>query len=506
MAKLWQKQKNSVRRLVIPVATLVVSVALSGCLGWYPQLSTDDGSQVTGISCPTTEVCFSVGSTAGGQTVLERSTDGGALWTPLSDIVAGETLTAISCPDVDHCIAVGGLGDALATTDGGQTWERLSLPATVYDLSSVWCLDDQHCWVSSSVGSPSFAPTNATVDVTADAGTTWASSSTFVAPRTDGYGLGLSSITCPTLRECVGVGNYWFDVDVGSPFPEPSYEAVIATSDDGGATWQTQDAGAARLRGISCLSPGACVSLTDGSVVKLVTTDGGSTWSASLVPVPSDHSGDYLAAVSCSDSLHCVAVGDSADQQGVKDGVPDAFTNTPVIATSDGADSWSVQYTDTSDPYPPDLNLKAVSCPTDAECWAAGEQLPNSQSRGATGSVVIHTFNGGAAWPSVSSVSPSQGTDGGGNQVTISGAGFEYGSPSVQFGSTPALDITVISGSEMTVTVPPSAVGGEGSTVDVTVSDPLGTSPVNPGDQYTYQSPNGPLDEIASAVAAEAGQ
>src|SRR5579862_1290203 len=117
MAELWQKR--IVRRLGIPVATLLVSVALSGCLGWFSQFSTDDLSEIIGISCPSTSVCFAVGRTVSGATTLETTTDGGAIWSSLTSVIAGASLGAISCPDVEHCLAVGGDldGDALETTD-----------------------------------------------------------------------------------------------------------------------------------------------------------------------------------------------------------------------------------------------------------------------------------------------------------------------------------------------------------------------------------------------------
>src|SRR5579863_3714342 len=100
MAELWQKR--FVRRLGIPVASLLVSVALSGCLGWFPQQSTDDLSQVIGISCPSTSVCFAVGRTVSGGTTLETTTDGGAVWSSLTGAIGGASLSAISCPDVEH--------------------------------------------------------------------------------------------------------------------------------------------------------------------------------------------------------------------------------------------------------------------------------------------------------------------------------------------------------------------------------------------------------------------
>jgi hypothetical protein len=104
--------------------------------------------------------------------------------------------------------------------------------------------------------------------------------------------------------------------------------------------------------------------------------------------------------------------------------------------------------------------------------------------------VILHTLNGGQAAPMVSGISPNQGTSNGGTEVTITGGGFQFGAPSVQFGSSPATAVTVLSGSVISATAPPSAssVPDAGSTVDVTVTNPLGTSPLNSNDQFTYVS------------------
>src|ERR1019366_4720397 len=115
-------------------------------------------------------------------------------------------------------------------------------------------------------------------------------------------------------------------------------------------------------------------------------------------------------------------------------------------------------------------------------CWAVGFT--------SNGSVIIHTINGGAALPMVTGVSPNQGPGGGGTQVSVTGAGFKFGVLSVQFGSVAATDVTVVSDSELTLTVPSGAdvMPSPGTVVDVTVTTALGTSPVSPGDQFTYLS------------------
>ncbi len=487
MAGSWQKR--FVRRLGIPVATLLVSIALSGCLGWFPQQSTDDLSQIIGISCPSTSVCFAVGRTVSGGTTLETSTDGGAVWSSRTAAIGVASLSAISCPDVEHCLAVGGDldADALETTDGGSSWTPVAIPTSGYGFSSVWCHDDQRCWVAE--GLPTSLPdaVGNQVLTTTDGGATWSASSAIAPTIPDTSGLGLTSITCPTTTVCTAVGDEI--QELGSPLVVPVITGVIATSADGGRTWSAQTSPDDFMYAVGCLTATNCVTGSAGGLLHLRTTGTGGTWSVTPISVPGLNAWPH--AISCPDSLHCTAAG-------LLENGGSPSPDTPLIATADGGTTWSLESTNAGH-----LELDAVSCPTVSVCWAAGGKSPGGGNV-STGSIILHTLTGGVAWPSVGAVTPSGGTDGGGNEVTISGAGFQYGTDTVAFGSVAATDVTVVSGREITAVVPPSAFPGQGTTVDVTVTNPLGTSPVNPDDQYSYQDPS--LAALAQAVAAEAVQ
>jgi C1A family cysteine protease len=86
------------------------------------------------------------------------------------------------------------------------------------------------------------------------------------------------------------------------------------------------------------------------------------------------------------------------------------------------------------------------------------------------------------ATPLVSSVSPSAGPSEGDNTVTISGFGFT-GATDVYFGRTEAESFTVNGDETITATTPP---GSAGSTVDITVKTPAGTTQTSKNDQYAY--------------------
>lgn len=83
--------------------------------------------------------------------------------------------------------------------------------------------------------------------------------------------------------------------------------------------------------------------------------------------------------------------------------------------------------------------------------------------------------------PAVTSVSNAFGLVTGGTTVSIKGTGFTSGA-TVQFGSTPATSVTVLSSTSLKVVTPPGSPG----LVDVTVTTPDGTSPVVNGDRFTY--------------------
>lgn len=83
--------------------------------------------------------------------------------------------------------------------------------------------------------------------------------------------------------------------------------------------------------------------------------------------------------------------------------------------------------------------------------------------------------------PTVTSVSNAFGLVTGGTTVSIKGTGFTSGA-TVQFGSTPAPNVTVLSSTSLKVVTPPGSPGF----VDVTVTTRDGTSPVVNGDRFTY--------------------
>lgn len=85
--------------------------------------------------------------------------------------------------------------------------------------------------------------------------------------------------------------------------------------------------------------------------------------------------------------------------------------------------------------------------------------------------------------PTVKKIKPKAGAAEGETSVTVTGTGFA-GSVSVLFGSTPAAAVTVVSSTSIVAVSP---AGTPSTTVDVTVQNASGTSPVVKGDHFKYK-------------------
>ncbi len=100
--------------------------------------------------------------------------------------------------------------------------------------------------------------------------------------------------------------------------------------------------------------------------------------------------------------------------------------------------------------------------------------------------------------PHVTSISPSQGPEGGATVVEVQGSGFT-GATSVSFGTNPTPFFSVVSDSVLYVFATP---GYGVPLVDVTVTTPNGTSADNPGDVYSYDIPAAP---VVTSVSPSSG-
>jgi hypothetical protein len=100
-----------------------------------PQPAGDSLTALASVSCPSVGTCTAVGSTfdsSGTQQVVAERWNGTA-WTvqqPINGDDGGSQLNGVSCPTTTSCTAIGnsGLTDSLAETWNGSTWTIESIP------------------------------------------------------------------------------------------------------------------------------------------------------------------------------------------------------------------------------------------------------------------------------------------------------------------------------------------------------------------------------------------
>jgi hypothetical protein len=93
------------------------------------------------------------------------------------------------------------------------------------------------------------------------------------------------------------------------------------------------------------------------------------------------------------------------------------------------------------------------------------------------------TWSATVAGPVITAISPSAGPPAGGTLVTITGTGFT-GATRVAFGAVAATSFNVVSATKITAVAPAQPAGSH----HITVTTPVGTSPLVSADIYTYQA------------------
>jgi len=324
-------------------------------------------------SCADATHCWAVGvagpnadttaTTAGAPvTVITATTDGGLNWAaePLTLPFTPE-LTGIACPTLELCIAVGSTGTGLSngtvltTHDGGATWSQASVPTGAFDLNSVTCMTAAVCTAIVNDG------TNSWSAQTDDFGGSWAEDGDlptgFEDPR---------DLSCRAADDATGaitclVAGY-------SPTSTGHGQGAIAVSQNGGISWTAADvpSGVGVLQNVTCQTPTACIavgttSTTVSDVVPakgqvLLSADDGQTWALSPTPTPVDD----IFGVACPTALTCAVVGT------VWRGPPGVGTGS-VAQSEDGGTT----FTRLTSAYVP-LTLTAISCPSASLCVAVG--------------------------------------------------------------------------------------------------------------------------------------
>jgi hypothetical protein len=290
-------------------------------------------SELGGVSCVNAGACEAVGfsdtgSFYAGVAVPLADRWNGRHWKlqtmPPPGPVA--SLSAVSCASADACMAVGNWGTddvdqaLLAERWNGKRWSSVRMrspagPAEI-DMNSVSCPSANAC-----IAVGDYTPPGLWQLPLAERwnGRSWSIEKTIDPNRR--ADTTLSSVSCPSRRECVAVGDY---------FVRGSAMQVPVAEQRNGGLWSLYTlpgtTGAplrpASLAGVSCRPRGPCSAVgTIGATGP--GGPGGQTlaehwmgFSWSLRPTPSPAPSDELLAVSCPNATTCVAVGDESDMAG----------------------------------------------------------------------------------------------------------------------------------------------------------------------------------------------
>jgi hypothetical protein len=312
------------------------------------------------VSCPASNACVTIGE-AGVLQLLSESWNG-TRWSPLRTPLppAGGKLGGVSCWAASACMAAGftenssSQGVPLVERWNGMSWRRQAVSgppgAAFLDIS---CPAAQFCM---AVGE--YNPTPSTTATLAEVwnGTHWT-----VQPMPQaGHHARLTSVSCPTVSDCVAVGDNSTLV---------SGDLVIERWN--GTNWTIQRSpqvprkdGAQFLR-LSCATASSCTALGNylpphAALKTVVEHWDGTSWVRQHVPGAAS---GLLTGVSCPSATSCTAVGGTA-------------------AAHWNGTAWTLQQTAKPPHALGPYYLVGVSCPTTSVCEAVG----SFRVRGKTGS------------------------------------------------------------------------------------------------------------------------
>ncbi len=347
-ADCWAVGSNSAGAWAVVATT-------DGGLTWSSDPLPSRTGTLEGVDCPTVSDCWAVGRDSAGQGAVVATTDGGRTWRAQAVPRGTNSLDGVSCPTTLACWAVAGTGvdgqwtqssGVVATTNGGGTWNTQGLPFGIVSLDGVSCPTASDCWAT-GIDSNGLAA----IVATTDGGSSWA---TEAVPTFNGEIDSIFlAVSCPTSTDCwaVGLADSIEPPPVGPCGSSYTLAMVVATT-DGGRTWNAQTlpssyssgddgevfSGIVQLVGVSCPTRSDCWAAGDGSGgtgVVATTTDGGSTWNTEALP--SSSSGGVfngigsLGGLSCPTSTDCWVGGSNSFGFGV------------VVATTDGGSTWSTE-------------------------------------------------------------------------------------------------------------------------------------------------------------------
>jgi hypothetical protein len=297
------------------------------------------------VSCPTATFCVAVGQyeDTAGYTQPVVDTLSGGTWTSAEGALPSDAATdsgpthfpdafffSVSCSSTTSCVAVGtyvntsGVTNGLIATLSGTTWTAQAAPlpsgaTSSMGLNGVSCPTSSFCAVSGYFqGTPSgYHGWLLTLN-----NGTWSGGA---APLPQGAASGgaqfadTTQVTCPTVADCISVGQYTNTSGGILPLIE-QWNGTSWTPTEGAlpADANTTTPSFDQLTTASCGSPTSCVAVgwyfdQQGHYWGLIETLSGGTWTAIQAPQPSNASTSdqyaQLVELSCPTPAFCLTTG-----------------------------------------------------------------------------------------------------------------------------------------------------------------------------------------------------
>jgi len=185
-------------------------------------------------------------------------------------------------------------------------------------------------------------------------------------------------VSCSSSSACLAVGSYVLSHHVGIILG-----AFAETWN--GSRWTVRKVpngtGRAFLEAVKCRSARWCVAVggiqggsAPGNQVPVADTWNGRTWKQVKLPLPAGATSGTLAAVACSGTAACTAIGQSANKSQVQS----------LLAERWNGSAWKVEPM----PAPAGANLEGIACPTVHACRAVGDDTQG----------LLTEFRNGSSW------------------------------------------------------------------------------------------------------------
>ena len=351
------------------------------------------------LSCPSPAVCVAVGAVetsrdnAAGQVlggsfqpIAVRTTNAGRSWVAVDLPAMDANLRAVSCWSTTTCVAVGGTRTvyrgrwysvaAVVLRIQGTTGSRVGhVPAGARALDAVSCPGTGSCVATGGalvLGSVQLSPELMT---THDGGATWAP---VPLPISQGQ---LETVSCASVAHCVALGASSYLAGTPAAGQESRSRPVALWSSAPATSWHvaaisTKQAGGGPSA-VSCQAGGHCLAVGDwfnwcwcgtGTPGRFgsawATSDGGATWSETVLPVLDGYVTWYANAVSCWAAGCAMAATVSKTKPGSEyyAGIqPLSASGAPDGALSTSASGLRPQY------------VYGLSCGAQARCVAVGQ-------------------------------------------------------------------------------------------------------------------------------------